>query len=172
MKIAMVAAMAKGRALGKNNRLPWPTMRSDMKRFHDSVTNKVAIMGKNTYESLPAALPSRLLVVLAEEGYEPNAERVRVVHSIEEALKVAEEDLRAHGEEDGEVMVSGGANVYAQFLPRADRMYLTYIDGTFDADAYFPEWDKDEWGEVEHEEFEADDKNPYPYTFVTLQRRT
>jgi dihydrofolate reductase len=171
MIISMIAAMAEGRAIGKNNRLPWPRMAADMKRFHDSVTDKVAIMGKTTYESLPGPLPSRLLIVLAEEGYAPNAEKVRVAHSIDEALTIAQEDVRSHGEDDGEVMVSGGANVYAQFLPRAERLYLTIIRGQFEADAYFPEWNKGDWQEVEHEEHAADAQNPYAYTFLTLERK-
>lgn len=159
--ISMVVAMADNGAIGKDNRLLWE-MPTDMQRFRDLTRAKALIMGKNTYESIGRPLPGRHMIVLAEKGYK--AEGVTVVHSIEEALKAAQGD----GEE---IMIGGGANVYAQFLPRADRIYLTIVHGQFKADTYFPQWNKDEWQEVEKEEHAADAKNPYSYTFFTLERK-
>lgn len=166
MTITMVAAMANDRALGKGIRLPWPRMAGDMKRFHDSIEDKTVIMGRTSYDSLPIPLPWRLMVVLAQEEYAPKYERTVVVTSIEEALRVAYKDA----EGDDEVVVAGGASIFEQFLPRANRMLLTFIDGEFEADRFFPEWNEGEWKEVERQSFARDEKNPYPYTFVTLER--
>jgi len=168
MIVSIIAAMAKDRALGKGNDLPWPRMEADVRRYHDSIDGKTVIMGRTSYDSLPIPLPWRLMVVLAQEEYAPKYERTVVVTSIEEALRVAQEDVAAQG--DDEVIVAGGASIFEQFLPRANRMLLTFIDGEFEADRFFPQWDEGEWKEVERQEFDADEKNPYPYTFVTLER--
>lgn len=170
MIISMVAAMAEGRALGNGITLPWPRMAADMKRFHDSIDGRTVIMGRTSYDSLPIELPWRTMIVLAQGEYEPKYPRSVVAHSIEEALQLAQDDLRANGEENGVVMVAGGASIYEQFLPYANRMELTFIQGTFEADRFFPAWDESEWGEVSRQDFDADEKNPYPYTFVTLER--
>lgn len=168
MTITMVAAMAKGRALGKGIRLPWPRMAADMKRFHDSIKDKTVIMGRTSYDSLPIPLPWRYMVVLTDSEYAPKYERTVVAPSIEEALRLATENAQANG--DDEIMIAGGASIYEQFLPHATRMLLTFIDGEFDADRFFPQWSENEWKEISRESFDADEKNPYPYTFVTLER--
>ncbi|MEX0916686.1 MAG: dihydrofolate reductase [Candidatus Spechtbacterales bacterium] len=168
MTITMVAAMAHDNALGKGNRLPWPRMAGDMKRFHDSIENKAVIMGRTSYDSLPIPLPWRFMVVLADGEYTPKYDRTVVASSLEEALRLATEDAKANSED--EVMIAGGASIYEQFLPNATRMLLTFIDGNFEADRFFPQWNKDEWKEVAREHFDADEKNPYPYAFVTLER--
>ena len=85
------------------------------------------------------------------------------MHSIEDALKAAE------GNE--EVMIAGGVSIYKEFLPRADRMYLTLIDASFEGDAYFPEYDPKEWEETAREEHKSDKDNQYGYAFVTLRRK-
>ena len=92
----------------------------------------------------------------------------KLVSSIEQALDVAKQSEMA--EDMGEIMICGGVSVYKQFLPLANRMYLTFIDHCFDGDTYFPEFDKNEWTETQKDIFKADHVNPYSYSFVTLER--
>ena len=168
MIISMVAAMGEGYTLGNKNRLPWPRMAADMKRFHDSITDKTVIMGRTSYDSLPRELSWRTMIVLSQDMYVPKYKRTQVAGSVEEALALAQKDMRS---EDEEVMIAGGASIFELFLPRADRMYLTYIHGKFEADRFFPKWNEQEWQETQRQDFEADEKNPYPYTFATLKHR-
>lgn len=160
MIISFVVAMGKNRVIGKDNSLPWE-MPADMKRFKELTTEKPIIMGRKTFESIGRPLPNRTnIIITRDENYK--AEGCIVVHSIDEALKAAE------GNE--EVMVIGGAQIYKEFLPTANKIYLTIIDNDFEGDAYFPEYNEDEWKEVKREKHEADKENKYSYTFIDLQR--
>jgi|TARA_Y100000310_G_scaffold344724_2_gene459063 dihydrofolate reductase len=160
MKVSFVVAMGKNRVIGKDNSLPW-SMPADMKRFKELTTGKTIVMGRKTFESIGKALPNRKNIILTrDENYK--AEHCIVVNSIEEALEIAESEE--------EVMVIGGANIYEQFLPKANRIYLTIIDNDFGGDKYFPEYGN-EWKEIEREEHEADEENKYDYVFLTLERK-
>ena len=160
MIISIIAAMGKNRVIGKNNSLPWK-LPADMKHFQDLTTGKPVIMGRKTFESIGKPLPNRKNIIMTkDQNYK--AESYIVVHSIEEALKVAEND---------EVMVIGGAQIYKEFLPRANKMHLTLIDADFEGDAYFPEYKIEEWEEIAYEEHERDAKNQYNYVFLTLKRK-
>ena len=160
MIISMIAAMAKNRVIGCNKQLPWH-LPADFKHFKTLTMGKPIIMGRRTYESIGKPLPGRLNIVITR-NQDFNAEGVQVVASIEEALSAA-------GDVE-EVMFIGGANLYQQVLPKAHRLYLTFIDLELSGDAFFPEWRGEEWREVEREHHHADEKNVYDYTFVILQR--
>ena len=161
MVISIIAAMGQNRVIGKDNALPWK-LPADLKHFQELTMGKPVIMGRRTFESLKAALPGRKNIVMAfEKGYE--ALDCVVVNSLKEALAAA---LGAE-----EAMVCGGASVYAQFLPRANRMYLTLIKGDFEGDVYFPEFDQDDWREIERVKNKPDDDNPYEYDFITLEKK-
>ena len=162
MILSFVAAMDRNRVIGTNNALPW-NMPADMKHFRDLTRGKPVIMGRRTFESIGHALPKRPNIVITREA-DFKAEGCAVVHSIDEAIRAAGNAPEA--------MVIGGGVIFKEFLPRANRMYLTLIDHDFDGDIYFPEYDAREWHEVSRESHEPDDKNPYPYTFITLERRT
>lgn len=163
MMVTIVAAVAENRVIGKDNDLPWH-MPADMKHFRNVTMGKPVIMGRVSLEALGGKpLKGRTNIILTrDENYE--AEGCIVVHSIEESLKVA----AGIGDE---VMMLGGGDLYEQFLPRTDRMILTEIHHEFEGDTRFPEFDKGEWVEVERRDFEADEKNPYPYSFVTWERK-
>lgn len=168
MKIGMIAAMGKNRELGYKNRLPWLRMDKDMKRFHDMVKDKVVIMGYNSYNSLPIELGWRYIIVVSEKkDTEPKFERSEIVESQEDALETAKERV---DEENEEVIIAGGGKTYADFLPYADNLYLTYIDGDFEADVYFPEFKENEWEILEKKDYEVDEKNPHKYSFLTMRR--
>jgi dihydrofolate reductase len=161
MRISIIAAISKNHVIGKEGKMPWQ-MPADLKHFKKLTLEKPVIMGRRTFESLPGgALDDRENIVLAkEEDYNP--EGARVAHSIDEALEEVSEDE--------EVMIAGGASVYEQFLDRADRMYLTIIDERIEGDTYFPNWNPQNWDHISLEPHKADEENPYPFVFLTLER--
>ena len=158
----MIAAMTEQRVIGIKNSLPWK-LPNDMKWFRENTMGKPIIMGRKTFESFGAKpLPGRTnIIITRDEGYQ--AEGSIVVHSIDEALKAA-------GDVE-EVMIIGGASFYEQMLPKANRMYLTFVHADIDGDAWFPEYDESEWQEAERVEVKADEKNSYDHTFVIFERK-
>ena len=156
MIISLIAAMGKNRVIGNENKLIW-SIPTDMKRFKELTSGKSIIMGRKTYESIGRPLPKRKNIIITRDN-NYKADGCIVVHSLDESLKAAEE---------GEVMIIGGAQIYAQFMPIANKMYLTLIDKDFEGDAYFPEYDKRQWKEVFREEH-AD--NDLRYSFVDLEK--
>ena len=148
--ISLIAALADNRVIGRDNRLPWH-LPADLKHFKRLTLNKPIVMGRRTWESLPGLLPQRTHIVIS-----------------------ANPEYRAEGCIGAvpEIMVVGGANIYRQMLPLAGRMYLTLVNNRFEGDTYFPDWDPAQWRESEREDFSADDRNPYSYSFVTLERQS
>ncbi|MHC4218295.1 MAG: dihydrofolate reductase [Planctomycetota bacterium] len=163
MKIALVAAVADNRVIGRGNALPW-RLPEDLKRFKRRTEGHTVIMGRRTWESIGGALPNReCVVVTRKRDYHPPG--ARIAGSLEEALHLARES----GEE--EVFILGGAEIYTLALPDADRMYLTMVHADVDGDTHFPEYDPAEWTLIEEERHDADDRHAYAFTFRTLERR-
>lgn len=135
MSISIIAAVGRNLELGKMNDLIWH-FKQDMKFFKETTLGHTVIMGRKTFESLPKALPNRLNVVItSNKGYK--AENAVVVSSVEQALKYCEND---------EAFIIGGGMIYTEFLPYADKLYLTEIeDSCEDADTYFPSFDKEKY---------------------------
>ena len=157
MIISLIAAMGRNRVIGKGNSLPWK-LPADMERFRKLTSGKPVIMGRKTFESIGKPLRNRKNIILSrDKNYK--AEGCTIVHTVQDALKAAEGAQEA--------MVIGGEQVFQKFLPMANRMYLTYIDKDFEGDAYFPEFDKNEWKETSREEH-ADNK--LNFAFVDLER--
>lgn len=161
--ISIVAAIADNNAIGKNRELLWH-MPADMKRFKDLTTDHAVIMGRKTFESLPGgALPNRkniILTTLPEAGFG----HCFACESMHDALDLCEKE--------DEIFIIGGSLVYRQALGIAHKMYITRVHEEFkDADSFFPVVNYDLWEEVERQEFAADEKNPYPYTFLTFVRK-
>lgn len=164
MVISLIAAFDSSRAIGKQNALPW-YLPADLKRFKMLTIGHPIIMGRKTYESIGKPLSGRANIVLTREArYE--AAGCKVVHSVEQALEAAK---KAPNDSD-EIFVIGGAAIFKEFLPRADKMYLTLIDHDFGGDVFFPEFDRTEWREISREPHDPDEKNPYSYTFLVLHR--
>lgn len=162
--LSLIAAVAHGNAIGRNGQLLCH-MPADMRRFKELTTGHTVIMGRLTFESLPkGALPNRRNIVITRNpGF--SAENAETAHSVEDALRMAESD--------DAVYVIGGAQIYRAALPFASRLCLTHIDADFpDADAFFPEFDRNEWREVSKECHAADEKNPHPYAFADYLRPT
>lgn len=161
MTISIIAALAKNRIIGKNNKLPW-NLPADLKHFKKLTLGKPIIMGQKTFESIGRPLPGRANIILSlDENFKPQG--CIVANSIEEVLKILEHEK--------EIMIAGGASIYKQFLPLANKMYLTLIDANFEGDTYFPEFNWEDWEVIERIENQSDKENPYKYTFLTLQRK-
>ena len=159
-RISAIVAMAENRVIGIENRLPWH-LPGDMKWFRRHTLGKPVIMGRKTFESLGRPLPDRLnIVVSADDAYA--APGAVVVGSIEAALAAAGDAP--------EVMIIGGESFYTQMLPRSSRLYLTLVHAEVAGDAWFPPFDWSEWREIERTDCPADEHNPYPYSFLVLER--
>ncbi len=162
MKISLIWAMSDDRVIGINNRLPW-RLPADMRWFRQQTLGKPVIMGRKTFESFGAnPLPERKnIVVTHDRNYQ--ADGAEIAFSVDDALAAA-------GSAD-EIMIIGGAFLYQQMLPRADRLYLTRVHGSFAGDTRFPEFDWSKWQEVERHDFDADEKNPWPYSFIIMNKK-
>lgn len=161
MIISLIAAMARDRVIGIENTLPWK-MPADMKWFREQTMGKPIIMGRKTFESFGAkALPGRTNIIITRDP-DYRAEGAVVAHDIDQALAAAGEVP--------EVMIIGGASFYQQMLPRAGRLYLTFIHEQFDGDAWFPEFDRNTWHEISRLDHAADDKNPHDCSFTIWER--
>ena len=162
MKISMIAAMTDDGVIGIENRLPWK-LPNDMKWFRQHTLGKPIIMGRKTFESFGSKpLPDRTNIIITHDEDYQAIDSV-VVHSIDEALQAAEDV--------DEVMIIGGASFYEQMLPRADRLYLTFVHSKIEGDAWFPEVNFAEWHERERIDYEPDEKNPLAHSFVILDRK-
>lgn len=167
MRKALIVAMSRNRVIGRNNRLPWH-LPGDLRYFKQATMGKPIIMGRKTWDSIGRPLPGRMNVVVSRDpDWQAPAGTVKAV-SLDEALKKAEAQAELDG--SGEVMVIGGGQIYAEMLPRVDRMYITQVHAEVEGDAWFPEVNWDEWEEIGREDFTASDNNPYDYSFVVYQR--
>ena len=166
MKLALIAALAENSVVGINNKLPWH-LPEDLKYFKRLTTGKAIIMGRKTYESIGRPLPNRTNIVVSRNPAF-QAEGVRVVSELSQAIELANDINFINGED--EVMVIGGAMIYQEALPLADRLYLTHVHAHVNGDAYFPEVDFAEWQEQGREDHSASETNPYDYSFVVYNR--
>ena len=152
--------MAANGAIGVGNRLPW-RLPADLKRFKALTMGKPILMGRRTHESIGRPLPGRTNIVLTRDP-DYTAPGCRVVHSLHQALEVVGGAP--------ELMVIGGARVYEQAMPLAERLYLTRVRAEVAGDTHFPEYQAADWVELEREEHMADDANPHAFEFVVLER--
>ncbi|MCP3806337.1 dihydrofolate reductase [Paenibacillus sp. Lou8.1] len=160
MGISMIWAMAQNGVIGQDNKLPWRLPR-DMAFFKEQTINKTVLMGRKTWESFGGkSLPNRRNVVLTrDQCYQ--VEGAEVIHSLEEGLQLAKQE---------ELMVIGGAEIYALFWPHADRLIVTRIEETFEGDTTFPELDWNGWNILSETPGIKDDRNPYEYRFVVYEK--
>lgn len=162
-RITLVVAADEAGAIGQAGGLPW-RLPADLQFFKRVTMGHPLVMGRKTHESIGRSLPGRLNVVVTRDpAYRP-FEGAVVADSLEDALAKAAE---ADGEE---AMVIGGAEIFRQALPMAERIYLTRVHATFDADTFLPDVPPGQWNEVWREEHGADDRNPYGFSFRLLER--
>lgn len=159
--ITLIAAAAENNALGKDNDLLWH-LPEDFKRFKQITSGHYIIMGRKTFESFPKPLPNRTHIIITRQE-EYLVEGCLVVHSLEEALEIAPQNE--------EVFIIGGAQIYEQALPFADKIDLTRVHIELDADAFFPEFNTSEWNLVFTEKHFKDEKHQYDFTFETYIKK-
>ncbi len=166
LPLAMIAALADNRVIGLDNKMPWH-LPADLKHFKAMTLGKPIIMGRKTWDSLGRPLPGRLnLVVSRQQGLQ--LEGAETFTSLDAALVRAEQWAREQGVD--ELMLIGGAQLYAQALAQAQRLYLTRIDAAPEGDAFFPAYDEAEWQRVDSKAHPAEGEAP-AYRFETWQRR-
>ncbi|GIU11821.1 MULTISPECIES: type 3 dihydrofolate reductase [unclassified Shewanella] len=159
MKIAMIAAMANNRVIGKDNQMPWH-LPEDLRHFKAMTLGKPVVMGRKTYESIGRPLPGRHNIVISRQQ-DLVIDGVTRVSSFEEA-KVAAGDC-------DELVVMGGGQLYEMLLSQADILYLTEINLTVEGDTYFPDWDDGSWQEVSRDVAKND--KDLEYSFINLVKK-
>lgn len=159
--IIMIAAAAENNALGKNNAMLWH-LPDDFKRFKALTTGHHIIMGRKTFESFPKPLPNRThIIITKQKDYQP--ENGIVVNSIEAAIAACPAGENA--------FIIGGGQIYELGLPLTDKIELTRVHGTFEADAFFPEFNPSEWELTDAEFHDKDAKHDYSFTYQTFIRK-
>ena len=160
MILSAVVVVDANNGIGKENKLlvHFP---ADLKRFKKITSGHTVIMGRKTYDSMGKALPNRRNIVISRNpAYKlPDAD---TTNSLEKAIELANEET--------EVFIIGGSEIFKQALPLLNKVYLTRIDKVFDADTFFPLLNPEEWIEDEREDYQPDEKNPFNYSFITYKR--
>lgn len=160
--ITIIAAIAKNNALGKDNDLIWH-LPADLKRFKKVTSGHHILMGRNTFESIGKPLPNRTSVIITRNN-EYLKEGCLIANSVEEAIDLTDKK---------DAFIIGGAQIYKETLAKnlADRLDITIVHHDFEADVFFPEIDMNIWKEISRENFMADEKNKYDYSFVSYIRK-
>ena len=162
--IAAVVAIAENNVIGKDNQLAWH-LPADLKHFKNCTLGHPMVMGRKTFDSIGKALPGRTTIIVTRDKNYQAPENCLVAHSVEEALELGKKL------DPEQVSVIGGEQIFVQTLPQTDRIYLTRVHHSFDGDTFFPELNMQDWTETSREHHQPDEKNPYPYTFITLDRK-
>ncbi|TDQ82608.1 dihydrofolate reductase [Sphingobacterium yanglingense] len=160
-KITLIVAAAENNAIGKNNQMPWH-LPNDFKYFKKSTIDHSIVMGRKTFESIGKALPERRNIVLTRDQQYSNTD-VDVANSIQDVLTYCRDER--------EIFIIGGANIYQQTLPLAQRVLLTRVHTSIDGDAFFPELPSTEWELVSQEKHNKDEKHAYDYTFEVWEKK-
>ncbi|MGI3129592.1 dihydrofolate reductase [Halopseudomonas pachastrellae] len=166
VKLALIAAMARNRVIGRDNAMPWH-LPEDLRYFKAMTLGKPIVMGRKTFDSLGRPLPGRTNIVVSRQP-DLRLEGAQVFASIDAALDAARQQAQVDGVD--EVMVIGGDNLYRQTLERADRIYLTRIESEPEGDAWFPAFDEQAWAVVSERAVAAGDGYP-AHVYQVLERR-
>jgi dihydrofolate reductase len=163
VKIHIIAAVAENGVIGRGRKLPWH-LSDDLRRFKQLTMGHTIVMGRRTWESIGRALPGRRTVVVSRQAGYRVGDDVTVAKSLDDALRSA----AARG--DNDVFIVGGAELYREALPRAERLYLTRVHAAVAGDACFPQFDSSAWRLVTSEHHAADAKNEHPFSFEVYER--
>ncbi|MEO7823976.1 MAG: dihydrofolate reductase [Paraperlucidibaca sp.] len=166
VRVSLIVAMASNRCIGINNELPW-RLPEDLKYFKQVTSGKAIVMGRTTYDSLGRPLPNRTNIVMTRDPDWEGPIGTRVVHSLEAALALAEAVAVCNYQD--EVVVIGGAQIYAQLLPQVDRLYITEVHTVVAGDAFFPELNAADWQEASRRNC-TDEASGIGYDFVVYDR--
>jgi dihydrofolate reductase len=165
MRISLIVAMGENRVIGGNGHIPW-RLPADFKHFKELTMGHPIVMGRKTFESIGKPLPGRTNIIITRDA---SYQREGIVSVASPGAAVA-----ASGDATGgdEIFVIGGAEIYKLFLPQADKLYITKVDGDFKGDAFFPEWEKEEWQSVSSEEHKKDEKNLFDFAYLVYERKS
>ncbi len=163
LKISAIVAMAENGVIGKNNQIPWH-LPVDLKHFKTLTTGHTIVMGRKTHESIGKPLPQRTNIVLTRQK-DFQAPGCIVLPTIIATLEWA------NANQNQEIFIIGGAEIYQQWLPFIRKMYLTIVNAQIMGDTYFPTFDRRLWQEVERQDLLADDNNMYNFSFITLVKK-
>jgi dihydrofolate reductase len=163
MKLILIAAVANNNVIGNDNKLLWH-MPADLRRFKDLTMGHTMIMGRKTFESIGKPLPGRKTIIISRNK-DYKAEGCQVATDLKEAICLVKDEPQA--------FVVGGGEIYRQVinLHPTRRLYITRVYANFDGDSFFPEIDPDKWELIEREEQPTNEKNPFPYAFLTYKRK-
>ena len=163
MTIHLIVAHGKNREIGYNNQLLWH-LPTDLKRFRAITTGHIVVMGRKTFESIGRALPNRTNIVLTRDTSLSLPTDIKTYHSTDSIIRLSK---------NKEIYIIGGAEVYRAFLPFADRLYITLVNGTFKADSYFPEYDHilDHYTLIDNPtSIQPDPNEEFSYNFLNYQK--
>ncbi|MBU2995149.1 dihydrofolate reductase [Cellulophaga baltica] len=160
--ITLIAAIAENNAIGKNNDLLWH-LPDDFKRFKALTTGNPIIMGRKTFETFPKPLPHRKhIIITRDENYSTNFDNCVVVHNLDDALnEVKDANI---------IYIIGGGQIYTMGLEKATHMELTIVHDNFEADTFFPDFDKKNWKIIAEEYHPKDNNHIYDFTYITYER--
>lgn len=160
--ISLIVAMDQNRVIGNNNKLPWH-LPADLQYFKKVTMGHPIVMGRKTFESIGRVLPGRENVIVTR-NQDFKAEGCVVLYDIAEIKTFADN-------RDEEVFVIGGAEIFKEILPSADRLYITEIHESFEGDTFFPVIDENEWDKISSNPGSIDEKNRYAHDFIILQKK-
>ena len=161
MTISIIAAISENNAIGKDNKLPWH-LPADLKHFKSLTIGHHIIMGRKTFESIGKPLPGRTTIIITRKtGYK--ADGCIIVSSIENAISAVKND--------SECFIIGGAEIFNQTVPLADKIYLTRIHQHIEGDTFFPDIAPGLWNKISEERNNPDEKNEYDYSFITYSKK-
>lgn len=160
MRLSLIAALTKNYVIGAQNQLPWH-LPADLKHFKNLTTAKTIVMGRKTYESIGKALPNRTNIVITRNLTYAAADAI-VAHSLADVIETFQHET--------ELIIIGGAELFAQALPLVQHMYLTLIMTELQGDTYFPHWDAQQWRELSRVDYAADAQHAYAYSFRELAK--
>lgn len=160
MTFSLIVATTQNNVIGKNNQMPWH-LPTDLAWFRQNTTGKPVIMGRKTFESIGRPLPKRINIVLSRQPFEHGG--VTWKDSLESAVDFVKDSE--------EIVLIGGSELFKQYLPKADKLYLTQIQAEIEGDTFFPELNWNEW-KIEYDEYrQADENNVYDLRFLILVRK-
>lgn len=163
MITTLIAAMDSNNGIGKANTLPW-RLKSDLAHFKAYTLGKTLVMGSTTLRGLPGVLKGRDTILLSRSDVTARRYGNRVIH----AKSIA--DVLMYSDGIDELVIAGGANVYEQFIPTADKLVITHINASCNCDTFFPKIDPAKWEMVDNQFFKADENNQYDYNIATYTR--
>jgi len=159
-RISLIVAMARNRVIGANNKIPWH-LPNELRLFKSLTMGHHIVMGRRTYESIDRLLPGRTTVIVTRQR-DYGVPGAIVAHSIEDALDACKGD--------SEIFVIGGADLFRETLPMADRLHLTVVDAEPDGDTFMPEVDMSAWRETATQSFQPDERHAHGYRYTVYDR--